>query len=176
MKKSEIPNGIIFIWKYNSDDSGSVWGNLLGKAITFFTGKPYTHAEIWCEGNRYGSRADGPVKTPRKPGRSGVVWLAPKERLTEKQTESMKEYLDSKLGDKANYNVFKLVVLALVYPTRWFWQWIGWVPFQRDFFGVICSVYVDEAYKAAGIDLLPGKSEEYTAPGDFLSSDKVEKV
>lgn len=167
-----MKDGTVFVTKNRKSDD--LFSNTLGNLIEYFTGMPYVHVEVWCKGHRYGSVKGGPRKTTTVPNRNGTVFLQPREELTEKQKEAMNEYLERMLSRP--YNVFKLVSLALVYPTRWFWNWIGWVPFEKDVFGVVCSVYVDEAYKAAGIDLLPGRSEEYTSPGDFLKSELLEKV
>lgn len=166
-------DGTVFVTK--NKDFGDFWANIFGDLVEFFTGQPYVHVEVWCDGNRYGSVSGGPRKSSSVPSRSGHVFLEPKEELSERQVQKMKQYLESKIGS-TGYNVFKLVVLALVYPTRWFWKWIGWVPFQWDVFGVICSVYVDEAFIAAGIDVLPRGYEEYSTPGDFLRSTFFQKL
>lgn len=167
-----MKNGTVIVTKYRP--SKHFFWNLLSKLIVFFTGMPYTHVEIYCDYYMYGSTLGGPRKTKEIP--KNVIFLEPKIDLTQKQQNFMKRYLESKLGNKGRYNILKLIVLSFVYPTRWFWKWIGWVPFQNDVFGVVCSVYVDEAYKAAGIDLLPKEYEEYTAPGDFFRADKLTKI
>jgi hypothetical protein len=105
-----------------------------------------------------------------------LVTLEPVRELSDAEKRRMEHYLASKLGPGHYYNVFKLCALMVVCFTRRVWNKLGWVPFQNDFFGVICSVYVDEAYKAAGIDLLPNENAEYTVPADFARSAMLQRV
>ena len=66
------------------------------------------------------------------------------------------------------YNFFRLVMMLVIYPTRWFWKAIGWVPFSKKIYGEFCSSFVDEVLWQVGIDVLPDEFHGYTAPVDLL--------
>jgi len=159
--------------------------DLVGRAIEFFTGSPYTHVALFLNGCTY----DATVWTPqgkwwphsgvRKtvgtlPGYSTL--LQPKVPIKHDEMIAMVAVAEDEIKNHVPYNVLKLLVLAIVYPTRKFWTWINWVPFQAEFFGEVCSEFVDEEYSTAGRDLFPGRTEEDTVPGDYMKCDQIEVV
>ena len=169
----------IILWKYKK---GKKWyNNLVGKLICFFTKSQYVHAAIYFNGYRYESTVMnnqyGTLKTKVScPSSSRYTLLELKIPLNITQLTDLKDVLNSEVVKARPYNFLKLVTLAFVYPTRKFWNWIGWVPFQHEFFGNVCSVFVDQVFKDIGIDLLPGNNEEYTVPGDFVKSGLLEII
>ena len=169
-----MKNGTVILFHHDSIPHSL--GRLVGRLIGFFTGSDYVHAAVWFKGCTWESAFSGPCRKPGLPAAEHLLYLEPRRELGPAESRKMGSYLESKLGPGVVYNLFKLLSLILVYPTRRVWKRIGWVPFQNDFFGVICSVYVDEAFKAAGIDLLPDCYAEYTAPGDFEHSDLLQQV
>ena len=170
----ELRDGTILLYRAGK--------GLIGKAITYFTGMPYAHvagclgehtlestiwwSEIWWKSG---------IRITLGTQQADEYWQPVKE-LTPNQVTAMWRYFINSINKRRPYNVAKFLVLALVYPTRRFWQKIGWVPFSADFHGDVCSVVWDEAYRAAGIDLFPHRSEEYTAPGDFRKSKLLEQI
>jgi hypothetical protein len=86
------------------------------------------------------------------------------------------EYVENAFIEKRRYNTPKLVAMAVIYNTRFIWRLLGWVPFSAAVFGSVCSVFVDRAFLAADIDLLPGEREGYTAPCDLAWSNKLRRV
>lgn len=167
----------IVLWPYHKSDKW--YRTLVSKLICFFTNSNYTHSAIWLRGNLYESAVmngqNGAIKTPNlPPSERNCIFLKPKRELTRGELDSLELHLTRTVVQKRPYNFFKIFILAIVYPTRKFWQRLGWVPFQNEVFGSVCSVYVDYALKYIGLDVLPGMNEEYTAPGDFLMSQQLE--
>ena len=168
----------IILWKYHKQKS--FIRTIVSYLITVFTGQSYTHAGIYFKGSLYQSTVlknkNGVMKSEYNPAdnefTTSLVFRIP---LNMAQHNALKDTLNTKLVEHLPYNYLKLFVLMLVYPTRWFWNKIGWVPFQSEFFGNVCSVFVDSTFKDIGIDLLPDNNEEYTAPGDFLKSKLLEE-
>lgn len=169
-----MKNGTVILGKTRKrEDYGNWLNRFVAKAIEYFTGQPYAHVLIILNNTVYESTVGGAQKKEYKEDEykgKYSVYLDPKRDLTEKEIDQMVSYADTTIKENWPYNYLKLFTLAIVYPTRKFWNKLGWVPFQRDWFGTVCSVYVDQIYKSAGIDLLPEKNEEYTSPGDFLNS------
>jgi len=141
--------------------------NLVQRAIEYFTGKPWVHAAINCDGFVYEATWPAIIRTPLdkwlEHNHPTEAW----EPIVERPCERMRIYLETAVNLEWKYNWLKILALMLVYPTRWFWRKIGWVPFDSWIFGEICSVLVDEAWYAEGVDLLPGQRQGYTAPGDL---------
>jgi len=168
----------VLLWKYHKKEEW--WRDIAAKAIVFFTQQPFTHAAIYHGGATYESTVwkegrklrHGALRAPEM--LECDVILGPVEELTIGQNIKLQNYLDQTIYEARPYNFFKLVALAVIYPTRWFWNLIGWVPFSHDMYGEVCSVYVDEAFKAIGIDLLPYHDEQYTSPGDLLFSPRLQ--
>jgi len=170
----ELQDGTILLYRAGK--------GLIGKAITYFTGMPYAHvagyvagftleSTIWWSGFWWKSG----IRIALGAKQADEYWQPVKE-LNLEQIMSMQRYFISNINKRRPYNIAKFLVLALVYPTRRFWQKIGWIPFSADYHGDVCSVVWDEAYRAAGIDLFPHRSEEYTAPGDFRKSKLLKQV
>ena len=145
------------------------------KVVHFFTGSWYYHAALWIDGMQYEDAAyfspdgvwhEGAMRhSVPHPGGDHFVLV---DGMTNEQERKVRTWCEQHLY--AQYNFPKLVGMAIIYPFRWFFKLIGWVPFSRAVFGYICSEYVDRAFKTAGIDLLPGAREGYTAPGDLAKS------
>lgn len=171
-------NVAIAVWNYKEQDTK--FRTFLAKAIMYFSGFPYTHAGIVVNGTTYDMTRWTDVITGAKKSGVRVSWgypegdapdylvYPPDEDMTaDRLTGLDRACIDSvKVGYK--YNVLKLLVLAIVWPTRWFWKKIGWVPFNAEFMGEVCSVYVDEIFKTVHWDIFPKEHEGYTVPGQFM--------
>lgn len=169
----------IILWPYQKSDKW--YHTLVSRLICFFTNSNYTHAAIGIGKTLYESTVmshkNGALKSVGFPPKSrNCVYLEFKLPLPDKEIKQIKALLEQKVVEKRPYNFMKIAVLTFVYPTRRFWRWLNWVPFQNEVFGSVCSVFVDENFKQIGIDLLPGENEEYTAPGDFLKSKLLTSV
>lgn len=166
----EIP-----VWKYHK--SGDWFRDLLPRCIVYFTGYEHVHVGIFFQGrlyestvwrNRQGKLRTGIRVRPRgavKPDLCMVPWRL---ELTDERMRKVGEVLNQYVESDRPYNVLKLVVLAFVWPTRWFWKKIRWVPFNHEVFGEVCSGFVDEVMFKARWDLFPEEWEGYTVPGQFL--------
>lgn len=169
---------IIILWPYKK--SKKKLHDFVKKCICFFTNSDYTHVAVYLDGKTYESTVmnnqHGVLYHYGLPGERTpeYVYLAFKEKF--KNSNALKYVMHRKAVQKQPYNFFKLIVLAFVYPTRKFWNWIKWVPFDKECFGSVCSEFVDESFKEIGIDLLPSKHEGYTSPGDFLKSELLMPV
>lgn len=162
----------ILVWKYRKSEN--FWHNLFEKAIVYFTGYDYVHTALWIDGYRYDAarwRANGKWRTGIRrvrTSRSADVVLLPANQLSKMKKTLIKSIADTYYKMRRPYNYFKVVALIIIWPTRWIWKKLGWVPFDRDLRGEICSVFVDEVFKRAGIDLFPDDHEGYTVPGMFV--------
>lgn len=140
---------------------------LVQKAIAYFTGKPWTHAAIFHDGYVYEALLKGVTRTFYP---EWAIHNKPEERwdpVSSQERRRMQVYLETGVNLQWKYNVLKLLVLAIVYPTRWVWKRIGWVPFDWWVFGEICSGLVDKAWLAEGVDIIRKQRAGYTAPGDL---------
>jgi len=160
---------VILLWKYHR--SPKFWDDLFMRAICYFTRSEYVHAEVFVNGCTYGMHDTIKRWPHQRP--SDEVWAMD---LTPEQETAIYEYCERAYQDQIRYNIPKVVALAVVYPTRWIWRKLGWVPFDAYVHGAVCSELVDEAYKAAGIDLLPNDHEGYTAPVDFTRSPLLQRL
>jgi len=173
-----LRNGTVILYPYKK--SRSFITNFVGRVICFVTLSKYTHASVYFRKYVYEStmfannEIFGVRKTKSIPG--GVEFYQLKTSLTRQQADRFGKILDKRVKEEEPYNIFKLLVLMIVYPTRNLWRKLGWIPFDNKIFGSICSEFVDEAFKAAGIDLIPSHPEGYTAPVDFTRSKLLEKV
>ena len=114
------------------------------------------------------------VECPETKGRK--VCLIFKTPLNMTEHVQIYEVLNQSIVEAHPYNFFKLIILAFVYPTRKFWNWINWVPFQAECFGFVCSAYIDWVCKEIDRDLLICENEEYTVPGDIIDSPLLEVI
>jgi len=137
------------------------------------TRSPFTHVRIMFGGKCYHSYAwwhSGTRHLLHGFGYGAPVAervLEPIVPMDNQERRLMREYIGQSMLFDEPYNFLSLVSLAIVYPTRWFWRWIGKVPFSADVLGKVCSTKVDHIWKRAGRDLFPDDLEDYTVPGDF---------
>lgn len=169
----------IVIWPFMK--SSKWYRTLVSKLICFFTNSNYTHSAIYLNGYLYESTVmngqNGAMKTKGlPPAERNCIVLEFKKPVNPADIEHLEYALNRRVVEKRPYNFFKIFVLAIIYPTRWLWNAIGWVPFQNEAFGYVCSVFVDSALKQFGIDLIPDNNEEYSSPGDILNSDLLKPV
>ena len=159
-----MKNGTILLWRVEKSDKFGP------KLIAFFTGMPYHHAAVYLDGKTYDETGKGAGSREGLKTSADEYWEPVKE-MTESEKRRMWAFLwwtsEFEHGGRWPYNFLKFVVLAIVYPTKRFWNWINWIPFSSDLLGEVCSTYVDYAWRAAGRDILKGWSEEFTVPGDL---------
>ncbi len=160
---------LVLLWIYKRHK-----GDLLERLICYFTKSKIVHAGLSLDGHTYDMIAGGLRVSPKK--LNADIVLAPKVPLTEAQRVGMWKYIVELRAEEPSYNVPKLVVLGMIYAVRYLCDKIGWVPFSDVLYGEVCSTLVDKAFKAAGIDLLPDRLEDYTSPADFLFSPALEEV
>jgi hypothetical protein len=169
----------IAVWRYHKKED---WArDFVSRAIVFFTGMPYTHVALVFEGavyestvwkNEKGNLESGiritygrfPSDVP-EPDICMVPWRL---ETTPERMDRIKRELEKVVPLPRPYNILKLVVLALIWPTRRFWKWIKWVPFNHEAWGEVCSGFVDEIMKDSKWDLFPDEWEGYTVPGQFI--------
>jgi len=154
----------------------------IGWCIKRITGKPYGHAKAYLWGLTWESTVwwsiywfKSGIRVTFGETTSDEYWQ-PKPAETVSQVRAEIKYFLEQLNTRRPYNIFKLLVLAYVIPHRAFFEKIHWIPFDNANMGEVCSTTVDEAKKAAGIDLLVDRMEGYTAPGDFRDSPLLEQV
>lgn len=165
------------VWAYSKRDN--FFHDILGKAIVYFTGYPYTHVGIYYGGKLYEStvwvdekkrlRSGIRVTTMGDPSVSPPTFCMVPLVMPVHFLKRVGEELARFEAANKPYNVFKLFALAIVWPTRWFWKKIRWVPFRDDIFGSVCSTFVDTVMYRARWDLFPDEWESYTVPGQFAS-------
>ena len=156
-------DGTIALWRVKPD---SKW---LPKAIAFFTRKPYYHAATIHHDHTWEEDVGGARNTPVI-AKADEYW-APDVPQSPIESARAMVFLQVTTGMGIRkpwpYNWLLTGIKAIVYPTRWFWNWIGWVPFSSAFYGVNCSVYVDMYWRYAGRDIRPKWMEYLSAPGDL---------
>jgi hypothetical protein len=153
---------------------------LLGWAIKKVSGRDFGHAKQYI----YGFTWERTMWWSGLWYRSGIrvrlgeirsdYYGQPKTPLTESQVKGMLTYWLNELDRRRRYNWFKLLAMASLVAFRSWFEKVGWMPYANSRLGDVCSPTVDEACKAGGWDVLPGRNEEFTAPGDFLDSPEVE--
>ncbi len=138
----------------------------VNKCIGFFTSSDCWHNSIILGEWRYESgHPRGASKTKSIPTHRFIDTFS--FEVTEEQFKAMKDYAESTLTDNLRYNYYKLLILALCWPTRWFWNKLQWVPFSNNFFGEVCSVYIREILLRGDIDWFPKIYKEITVPKLF---------
>jgi len=165
------------VWRYEKRDN--FFMDLLGKAIVYFTGYEYTHVGIYYGDKLYEStmwidekkRLRSGIRVTlmgdpqvRPPSFCMVPMTCPVYRM-----KRIGEVLEKYVAEGKPYNVLKLFILAIVWPTRAFWKAIRWVPFRDEIFGSVCSTFVDKVMYEARWDLFPDEWESYTVPGQFVN-------
>jgi hypothetical protein len=176
-----MKEGTIFAY---SGRHAKAWINrIVAAAIMYFTGSEFTHIAIWLLGRlwevtvwhtgrgwifgwKQGVRCHAGVPEDMIP----TAVYEPVRDLTEAEVFALGRWLEWTRDEGLSYSVLKLLSLALVYPTRWFWKRIGWVPFGTNLFDEVCSSYPAEGYAFLGYEVLPGWSEELIVPGTYASS------
>lgn len=169
-----MKDGTVFLVKYRPKEKWVY--SIVGKVITFITKSPYTHTGIYINGKYF----DDTIYIDKKGIHSGV-------RVSEERhfaDDAILEYVGEFSPDQVKlmeaflmfyskrhipYGIGRLISLAIVYPTRWFWKMIGYVPFEKSA-REVCSTIVADTYEFAGINLFPDMSPEMIAPGDFLTT------
>jgi hypothetical protein len=153
-----------------NDRKGKWYERLVKWFITKVTDSPFIHIEVRMYGFWYESRwPEGAIK--HNHNLNHHVLLEPVNDLTDTQVDKMKDWCENMVKNKRPYNLAKLIGLLIMYPLKKFFNWLGWVPFSANrFWGTVCSVFVDEAFKAGGVDIFENMSEELTSPGDFTGS------
>lgn len=139
----------------------------VNRCICFFTRSPFWHSAIVLNGTKHESGHPYGVKETLQYVHTPSAYTTVTEHeCTEEQLAKMIDY--AKLQQKQNrkYNHGKLLSLAFCYPTRKLWNWLGWVPFRWNYWGVVCSVYVREIEFSGGIDRTPELNIDLTAPRD----------
>ena len=156
-------DGTIGLYKVKKD---AKW---MAKAIAFFTGKPYNHANTFHGGSTWEEDVGGAKQTEGL--KKADEYWEPDADGTEVEKAKGLTFLQVTTGMGIRkpwpYNWLLTGIKAIVYPTRWFWNWIKWVPFSSAFYGVNCSVYVDKYWKYRGRDIRPKWMEHLSAPGDL---------
>ena len=139
----------------------------VNRCICFFTRSEYWHTSIVIGNIKYESGHPNGVKKSVYYHDYSKYIDVDTYQATEYQANKMIDYAEKALKDNIRYNHYKLIVLALCYPTRFIWDRIKWVPFQNNYFGMVCSVFVREILLAGNIDFMPDRYKELTAPADF---------
>jgi uncharacterized protein YycO len=139
--------------------------DLLGKCIKYFTDSEWAHVALYVGGYTFEETFPGAIKTLGEKSAQRILC----HDTTLSQENKMYDWCMEAVSRHMAYNVFRLVALAFVYPLRWFFNKLNWVPFRARIFGEVCSTFVDSAFKAGGIDLFPERGEAATVPGDFIN-------
>ena len=156
----------VTIMNHYINDTEKGFGAFVNKCIGFFTKSEAWHTSIILGDTRYESgHPYGASKSLTIPDHKYVDTYD--IFVTDAQFADMVKYAELKLKQNLRYNHYKLLILAICYPTRWLWNRVRFVPFQHDYFGQVCSVFVREILLAGRIDLFPGLYKELTAPADF---------
>lgn len=152
---------------YRVPDKGA---DLLAKAIRFFTGKPYSHAALFCYGATWEENEKGANRTPGL--KQASEYWEPDVSMTSEELERGKIFLWVTTGmgirHRWPYNFLLTFIEFIVYPTRWFWNKIGWVPFAGHLLGANCSAYCDLFWRYSGRDIRSQWLEMLSAPGDLV--------
>lgn len=139
----------------------------VNRCICFFTRSEYWHTALVINNIKYESgHPYGAKKSLYQHYKSKYIDVQTLS-VTPEQAQNMIYYADQKLKENLRYNHYKLIMLAIFYPTRIIWDKIKWVPFSNDYFGMVCSVFVREILLAGGVDPIPHRYKELTAPVDF---------
>jgi hypothetical protein len=164
--------------------------SLVSKAIMYFTDSVFTHTALYVRGATFEStvwqipetwlfgRAWKPKWWMFWTWRSGIKItqgiLEADETYhfrvppTPMQNINMMNAAVDLVNERRMYNFLLTFFDMIIYPTRWFWHKIGWVPFSKRYLGENCSSFVDQVVtEGGGIDLWPKRESETTVPGDY---------
>jgi len=154
------------------------WGTKLANIVTGFivkaTKSNYIHIKRYLNGYWYES------SYPTGAGKTTETFITndlnlvrePIEDLTDEEVEKMIEFGEKAITDKIKYNLFKLIALYVILPTRKFWDFIGWVPFSNNnIFGTVCSVFDAEMVAYSGRIEFEGQDVEMRTPADYEKTD-----
>ncbi len=178
-----MKNGTIYCWESKPTEKGIL--KIVSDVIAYITKSKYTHVAVVLNDNVYESTIrklpgdflphNGVQKTTLGYDMPDEVW-EPIRDLTDPEVIHMVDYAEACISLKIPYSIMKLIILAIVYPTRPFWNKLGWFPFESQLKGEVCSEFVDQDFKAANIELIPNRMEEFTAPVDVINSGFFKKV
>ena len=167
------------VWRYHKQNDW--FRDLVARCIVYFTGFDATHVGLYFQGKLYEStiwrNAAGKLRTGIRITEKRDLSIYPPDlclvpwrlEITQERIDRIAATLEQYVAADRPYNIFKLVILSVVWPTRWVWKRIKWVPFDRDAFGEVCSGFVDEVMMKSRWDLFPDEWEGYSVPGQFLS-------
>lgn len=149
------------------------------KMIQKVTGSEWTHSQMVIDGTMYESTYPFFKLTKnwdRQPNEYRIIQKF-KEPLTEEEKELAVFWWRMHIALERRYGTLKLFFMLALAKTKPFWEKIGYVPFSVNrIWSDFCSGAVDNCVKYFGRDLLPGKSEEFTAPCDILASELLEDI
>lgn len=178
-----MKDGTVLLVPYDPNEKNPIY-KLVGWVIKKITKEDFTHTAIFFNGKYYddtlifkGLNIKSGVRSLDAPDYPVGKTLEYVGELTPEQFVRMQSYLIFYANEPIHYSILKLVTLSFVYPTKWFWDLIGWVPFSKFLFGEVCSTFVAEAWKFAGVDLFKGiEQDELVSPGDFLRSTLLKEI
>lgn len=179
MGKILLDDGSILLYKYNPQ---SWLEKIVQKAICRVTDSKWVHCAIylkktvfestvWWKGLRFYSGikiSSGAAEQASRIMQADKI-LAPVKKYTEQQIIKMQNSIYEDINYRKPYNILKLISLAYIYPRREDWN-NKWLPFDREFFGEVCSTFVDNLAWEVGVDLLKEYRQGVVAPCDFLKS------
>jgi len=147
--------------------------NWIGRIIRWRTRSPWTHVAVYIQwldapGRTYEFDARGAWATAGQKACDEV--RVPIRPLQLWEASELERYWLGVIRWHNLYAFATLVGLLAIYPTRWFWDRIGWRPFSAKFWGRVCSSGVAESFKRFGIDLVPKRAELYESPGEIHDS------
>lgn len=155
--------------------------DLVGKAIRYFTKSQYVHSAVYAYGLTFESSV---WQLPNsKPwmfwryrsgirityGKLGCSLELPLNANIPGGLDKALAFGFEDINGRFWYNFLLTFFDIIIYPTRKFWQKIGWVPFSSRYLGRNCSYFADSFIKAYGVDLWPDREEATTVPGDYAN-------
>ena len=175
MKNIIVPDGTILLHKITKKylKSCKWYAKIVTVTICIFTWSKYHHTSFFSKGYRYES--GHPFGVVKKKAvfeeKEGYKYKYPIRPMTKEEADRYNASWEKKLKQNIRYNYLKLGSMTFVYPTRFFWDKLKYVPFQNNyFFGVVCSVAGCESFGDIGWILLPGRYNETIVPGDLDKS------
>ena len=174
MRDLYVPDGTVILSQPAPDASWLM--RFVSSQIQSVTGSPYVHAEIvlgragtevqvfestvWAHDIRIWSGIRYNVGRVVEPG---CLLLIPKVEYPLEKISLMSRFAEKYINRRVRYNFFKLLMLRIFYKKG---NGVKHIPFQNNFFGMVCSVFIAEMNLYAGYRVCL-KSKEYCAPGDL---------